>query len=156
MNCKYFEELISARFDGELSKEEDGLLTEHMTNCSDCRQFAADINELSSDFGQLVKEKLPAEAEQKVLSSIDIYGNKKPARIRILQGSYTISKRLAWATAILLLLLAINTGRGLLENVPTDKLRETGASEQSIVQRVAITEQDLKKTDSYSARHIKN
>jgi len=156
MNCKYFEELISARFDGELSKEEEGLLIEHLKNCSNCRQFAADINKLSSNFGELALEKLPAEAEQKVLSMTDISGVKRFVPKGILQGSYSISKRLAWATAILLLVLTINTGRGLLENVTTDKIPETGVSEKSEVQRVAITELDLKKTSSYTVRPSKN
>ena len=38
-DCRYFEELISARLDGELTEQEEIALRAHLEECENCRAY---------------------------------------------------------------------------------------------------------------------
>ena len=55
MRCKKIEKWISDRIDGELSKEKEGLLEDHLERCASCRSYAASIEKLQDEAVSLEK-----------------------------------------------------------------------------------------------------
>lgn len=72
MRCKKIEKWLSDRIDGELSKEKEEILEDHLERCASCRAYAASIAklqdetvsikdaEISSDFWEEFASKLKA------------------------------------------------------------------------------------------------
>ncbi len=49
MKCKKIEKWLSDRIDGELSKEKERLLEDHLERCASCRSYAASIEKLQDE-----------------------------------------------------------------------------------------------------------
>jgi hypothetical protein len=49
MRCRTIEKWLSDRIDGELSKEQEGLLEDHLERCASCRSYAASIAKLQDE-----------------------------------------------------------------------------------------------------------
>ena len=47
MNCEYFRERISCLIDGELSKDEEAALADHLETCPECAAMYRAFKELS-------------------------------------------------------------------------------------------------------------
>ncbi len=67
MSCDKFE-LISAYYDGELSKEDAAAAELHLSSCDECRRFLADITAVS---GACTREEVPAGFVDKVMEKLD-------------------------------------------------------------------------------------
>lgn len=60
MSCGYFVELLSARQDGELDREEELELSEHLASCPQCRALAEQLDQLQKDCRALEELEAPA------------------------------------------------------------------------------------------------
>lgn len=49
MRCKKFEKWLSDRIDGELSKEKETLLKDHLERCASCRSYAESLEKLHEE-----------------------------------------------------------------------------------------------------------
>ena len=56
MNCEYFRELISCLIDGELSKDEEAALADHLEICPECAAMYAAFTGLSSVIAEDLEE----------------------------------------------------------------------------------------------------
>lgn len=93
MSCKRFEEEISAYIDGELSREREKFVRDHLSSCSDCQALFHKMTELKKKVGQVARAELPEE---------ELYEIKR-AIVRERKSWY----RLAEAVAVLVGMLAI-------------------------------------------------
>lgn len=69
MGCEYYRELISLELDGELEDAGRAALSAHLSECEDCRRYAAALREIAggiaeeaevpADFAESVMAKLP-------------------------------------------------------------------------------------------------
>ncbi len=146
MNCFDFQELISAKLDKELTKEEERLLSEHLKICTDCANFAKELEELKVTTSTWKNEQIPSELEKRILKhTLKISPKEKPV-LSFLKGYYKVPKSLAWASIILFLMLLINS---FLNQVgPTTGISkfESTVQEEPKSQRIVLTEKDVLRT----------
>ncbi|MGD2245153.1 MAG: zf-HC2 domain-containing protein [Candidatus Aminicenantes bacterium] len=58
MKCKKIEKWLSDRIDGELSKEKERLLEDHLERCASCRSYAALIEKIQDEAVNIKDEKI--------------------------------------------------------------------------------------------------
>jgi predicted anti-sigma-YlaC factor YlaD len=67
MNCIKNKEMIQLYADGELEKNKESYIFDHLANCEECRLFFRALNAVSSS---LVKEEFPPVLEKQIFSSL--------------------------------------------------------------------------------------
>ena len=68
-NCEYYEELICASLDGELTAEEERELREHLETCENCRGFLASMEAVSGAAARGLPEP-PADLADRVMAAV--------------------------------------------------------------------------------------
>ncbi|HKK21122.1 MAG TPA: zf-HC2 domain-containing protein [candidate division Zixibacteria bacterium] len=143
MDCTYFQELLSAMKDGELTKDEELRLVEHLRACDACRRFATELADTSKLLTSLEPDKIPPEIEHRILDVTVGSGGGAKDQSDFWRGSYTVPKKLAWAVAAVLALLIVNSGvqfiRGESTSQPTEAIRGGAPT----VQHIVLTDRDV-------------
>lgn len=70
MSCERYLDLIGARLDGELTAQEEAVLTAHLQSCPACRAIAEDMKGVHSALAAVGEVDAPAELSQRVMSKI--------------------------------------------------------------------------------------
>ena len=143
MNCAYFREMLSARIDGELSRDEEAALDEHLEGCDSCRKFAAAMAGMKEAAAGDKQEAMPAGLEEKILSQTIKASPKKESVLGFIKGYYRVPRGLAWAALVLLFILTVNSFRGVTDKdaglTPSVEVSEHAF----VIQRVTLTQDDI-------------
>jgi hypothetical protein len=143
MNCSDFQELISAKLDKELTKEEEKLLSEHLKTCINCAGFAKELRELKIITSNWRNEQIPPGLEKRILTqTVDISRKEKPV-LSFLKGYYKIPKSLVWASTLLFLMILFNSIFNPIRDISEAPKIERAVPEKSKFQRVVLTEKDI-------------
>ncbi len=144
MNCEHCRQLISVAVDQELTEGERGSLDEHLAQCSECAQYAEQIRELERLTAEWEASVMPFDVEQAVLSR----ARAKPHGWlpRLWSGSYRIPRPVAWAAAVLLLVLTVDAVRGPSIPEQTGPVNSGPALIRPAVQKIVLTESDVVST----------
>ena len=144
MNCEHCRQLISTAADKELTDGERGSLDEHLAQCSECAQCAGQIRELERLTAEWEASAMPADVEQAVLART----RAKPHGwlTRLWGGSYRIPRPVAWAAAVVLVLLGINAVVGPQRPGEPGQNGNGTLVTQQAVQRIVLTEADVVRT----------
>lgn len=70
MSCERYLDLISARLDGALTKEEEEELMQHLECCAQCRAIACDLEEMRAAFAGIQPVQPPEELSRGVMERI--------------------------------------------------------------------------------------
>lgn len=70
MACDRYFELLSARLDGALTRDEERELEEHLLNCPGCRAVGAQLSALQAGFGELEEVPAPKGFAQEVMERV--------------------------------------------------------------------------------------
>ena len=143
MKCEYFREMLSAHLDGELSREEEEALDEHLEGCESCRVFAAAIGGLKEKAAADRVETIPSGLEEKILSQTIKGSPKKESALGFIRGYYRVPRGLAWATAVLVLILAVNSFRGVPDKSEMVAPSVEMSEQAFVIQRVTMTQDDV-------------
>lgn len=76
-NCEQFTELISLDLDGQLSSEEQQALSQHLSQCGQCRALSAELRSISSMMHELEDIAPPVDLTALVMDRV--HAEKKPA-----------------------------------------------------------------------------
>ncbi len=79
-NCEYYEELICASLDGELTPDEERALREHLETCEDCRAFLASMEAVSGAAARGLPEP-PADLADRVMAAVRAESAKPKKKI---------------------------------------------------------------------------
>jgi len=143
VNCEYYQELISARLDGELSREEEQALAEHLEGCESCREFSAALGGVKKAAAEDSMQAMPVELENEILRQTVNAEQKKGSILGFIKGYYRIPRGLAWATAALLLILAVNSFRGSIDGGPIAEPKVEIINQAFVIQRVTLSQDDV-------------
>jgi len=142
MECSKYHELISARLDGEISKEDERLLEEHLASCGECSAFYKSMIELQHSLKNWHNEKLPANIESAVLERAVSHPGHNPIS-RLFRNHYRIPRVVAWGALLLILVLAVNDIIPVF-NSGDGKIQSTkGVNENVTVTKIKITKDDI-------------
>lgn len=135
MTCQQFEEMVSARLDGELSCDEGKILEAHLETCPACRQLAADLDIMRGELHKDDTAEMSPETQRAILKAT-ISGTW-----RAVPGYYLIPRRVLWATAAVVVLAGVSLVTGVL---PIKKKQGvTPPTVAPVGQLVVFTEQDI-------------
>jgi anti-sigma factor RsiW len=135
MTCQQFEELVSARLDGELSGDEEKILQAHLEICPACRQLAADLDAVRGELHKGHAAEMSPGTQRAILKAT-IAG-----AWRTVPGYYLIPRRVLWATAAVIILAGVSLVTGVL---PIKKKQGvTPPTATPAGQLVVFTEQDI-------------
>jgi len=141
MDCDYFRELLSANRDGELTEQENRVLTAHLQTCLPCRAFADELSALGDALALWRPEPLPSMVKDQILGRT--IGHAVNSRTGFLRGYYRIPRSLAWAAILAVVLLLVNT----IADPFSAHRQPDAASSPSVgsvrVQKVVLTQKDL-------------
>ncbi len=94
MNCEEYRAMISCALDGELGKEEEGLLAAHLAECGECRRYKEALEELHRSLSALpeapgglrgsVMDQVRAEMRGKKLRRMLRYGSMAACLVLVL------------------------------------------------------------------------
>lgn len=144
MNCEHCRQLISALVDKELTEGERGSLDEHLAQCSECAQYSEQIRELERLTAEWESSAMPREIEQAIL---DRAKQKRHGWLpRLWSGSYRIPRPVAWAAAVLLLVLAVDAVRGPSIPEQTGPANGGPVLVRPAVHKIVLTESDVVRT----------
>lgn len=160
MSCKHYEELISAALDCELRPEEQTELDAHLQTCSDCRQFAEDVDSLHGLASCATPLRLPASRQQEIMRKTVGPKSLWSRLWQKIHGPRPVPRTLAWAGSMTILILIGSVAITLFwpetETVETfsDRFRQgrpvlnVTVSESDIVAtssilKVSLTEHDI-------------
>lgn len=100
-NCEYFEELIGAALDGELTGAEEAALRAHLAECGHCRAFAAALEAVSGAAERGLPPP-PADLTEKIMSAVRGEAAKKKTGKIVPLFRYARPAALAAAAALVL------------------------------------------------------
>jgi predicted anti-sigma-YlaC factor YlaD len=143
MDCTYFQELLSAMKDGELTKDEELRLAEHLRACDACRDFATQLADTSKMLTKLEPDKLPLDTEHRILDATVGSGAGTKDQSGFWRGSYAVPKKLAWAVAAVLALLIVNSGVQFMRSESTSQQTEAIRGGAPTVQHIVLTDRDV-------------
>lgn len=109
-DCRIFEQQISASLDGELSREEETALREHLRRCESCRAYARVLERLSAAYQEDIPAP-PAMLGENIMAAVRAAGPIKKKKAVILPFPRRVG---ALAAAAALVLLAGWAGSSLL------------------------------------------
>jgi anti-sigma factor RsiW len=148
MNCTYYRGLISARRDGEITRDELADLDKHLRECPDCRAFARELADLGKALSERPREKFPENLERRILA--ETTGGTKRAAIKpsgLLRGYYRIPRGLAWAgilaLVVLIFLQVFEPFSGNLQSPAPTPI------ENQPSQRIVLSQRDIVYTHSF-------
>jgi len=147
--CDRYREMISASLDHELSPAEVESLASHIGECRECAEFLGSLNDQREYFAERTDVKMPSEVETAILAkTVELTENISLVR-RLFSGSMSIPKPVAWATAAVILILAVWSAiRPIaVQNAPAGSMTQ---SPDERVQRVVITDKDIVRTQTIS------
>ena len=139
MTCDQYRELLSAKFDKELTEPEQKALSEHLAQCAECTQYAEQLKELDRLTAEWEDAVMPPEVEQAILA------RAKTNPRGVFTGSYRIPRPVAWAAMIALIILSVNSLFNGGDDDPANQLIITPEDSQP-VQRIVLTEADVVRT----------
>lgn len=146
MNCKYYKELISARLDGELSKEEEAILSQHLIECEQCSKVQEEFREQSEIQSTQITASIPSSVENAILRKT-IESSRWPKSVSgYFRGHYKVPRAVAWGAAMAIIILLFAAIIQPFETVPALKMEQTAANGPTRVQKVILTENDIKET----------
>ena len=140
MDCDYFRELLSANRDGELTEQENRVLTAHLQTCLPCRAFADELAALGDALALWRPEPLPSTVKDQILART--MGHAVNSRTGFLRGYYRIPRSLAWAAILAVVLLLVNTFAGQFSARRPDAPSKPPDG-SVMVQKVVLTQKDL-------------
>ena len=143
MDCSYFQELLSAMKDGELTKDEELRLSEHLRACDACRKFASELADTSKRLTGLGTTAIPSEVESRILRATTGLSRREKEAVGFWRGSYLVPKKLAWAIAALLALLIVNSSAQFIKTESQSGSGGTTRGKVPTVQHIVLTEQDV-------------
>ena len=153
MNCEYFKELISARLDGELSTEEESVLSGHLSECVECSSLYEELLDQRESLGTRKPAEIPADVERKILDKT-IQSSKRTSRaIGFLSGSYIVPKPLAWGVAAAIIILLFAAIFKPIDSIMDSKFEKTAGTGTVGVQKIVMTENDIKETRTFTKRN---
>lgn len=120
MRCQKIEKWLSDRIDGELSKEKEGLLEDHLEKCASCRSYAASIAKLQDEAVSIKEAEIPPvfweEFVSKLQANLKSFQQEKKERRPLMLGWNWV-----WSGAAL---LAVVVGLYLLffQSQPTQEM----------------------------------
>ena len=79
-DCAYFEELIGAGLDGELTEAEEAALRAHLETCESCRAFSAALRGISESLADELPQP-PADLTDRIMDSVRAQAAPKKAKI---------------------------------------------------------------------------
>ena len=130
-DCLYYQEMISAMLDGELSAREQQEMEEHLIRCPDCRAMHAAFLSLSQSMGEDTLP-LPQGLHEKIMTGVKTAQQKKKRTVIVKLRPYMA----AAACLVLIMAAVLRTGNG---NLPTMSAKEGAAmmvkSESSVVSK---------------------
>ena len=100
-NCEYFEELIGAALDGELTGAEEAALRAHLAECEACRAFAAALEAVSGAAERGLPPP-PAELTEKIMGAVRGEAAKKKTGKLVPIARWARPAALAAAAALVL------------------------------------------------------
>ncbi len=150
MNCEYFKELISARLDGELTIEEETVLSGHLSDCDECSRLREEFREQRELHRARKPSIIPADIEKKMLDKTIRSSGRTGKAIGFISGNYTIPKPLAWGVAVTVIILLFTALFRPFEVVSVLKMEQMTVTEPVRIQRVVITENDIKETRTFT------
>jgi hypothetical protein len=154
MNCGDYQKLISASIDNELSTSEQAMLSEHLKVCSECRQFAEDLEKINTGLLKFDQEMLSSKSERYILSKAGLHSREDVNEIRLLRGHYAIPKKLAWVAVILLFLLSFNTAKHLFESPLVEEKYSVPSVSTEESRNIVLTESDCVNSYTFYTRSI--
>jgi predicted anti-sigma-YlaC factor YlaD len=92
IECQTTREALSARADGEATRDDLALVGAHLANCADCRQFASDMDRID----RMIRIR-PAEPVPSLVAAVT--ARARPARLG--RGGW-LRPALAWVAAVML------------------------------------------------------
>lgn len=105
-DCRYFEELISASVDGELTQDEQRALKEHLEGCENCRLYRQALLSIQNT-SELPPP--PADLSARIMDAVHAAAPKKKAKIipfprgvRSLAAAAAVMALVLWAGARML------------------------------------------------------
>ncbi|MGI6642496.1 MAG: DUF4349 domain-containing protein [Bacillota bacterium] len=120
MNCRDFQELLSAHIDGELSAEETECLRRHIRECSECRQVLNELSLVKSALSSLPEIEISEDLHDKVMAAIaaETESSRSPGQewVRRFEGIWRRFARWGfrqWAPVLagaMVLVIAISAG----------------------------------------------
>ncbi len=150
MNCSGFQKLISANLDKELTLQEEEILAQHLKICPRCAGFQKELEELEVATSAWQNVQIPSELEREILNRTVKTARKDSPVFSLLRGHYKVPRGLAWASAVLFLMLLINSVLSPLRSVTEAERVETYQPGITRVQTVILTEKDVVKTYNIS------
>ncbi|MCK4605908.1 MAG: zf-HC2 domain-containing protein [candidate division Zixibacteria bacterium] len=142
MNCEQYRELISARVDGEIESEELDALEAHLEQCPECAAFARQVKQLQELAADSPLVLMPSEVEEVILSRSN---RQQSLWRRLFSGHYRIPRPLAWAAALLLVFLSVNSLISRDGSTPSEHFIITPEDSQP-VQHIVLTRADIVQT----------
>ena len=143
MNCRDFQELISAKLDKELTLEQERILAEHLNVCTVCVDFARKFEELKFMTSTWENAQIPRELERKILDYTLKTAPREKSIFSFLRGYYEIPRSLAWASVLLFLVLLISFSLNPLKPVMHTEKAERPKQEIAKVQKIVLTQRDV-------------
>lgn len=173
MDCSFSEELLSARRDGELTPDEAAALEKHLLNCPACRKTAQVIDEIGNLVASLERATLPEKTEKAILSETRQERSASSDIVGLYFRYYRIPRPLAWASVVVMLVLAAGTLAGPVGEMirrgdhgrqsPAPGAQKVVLTEYDVisingqpVQKVTLSETDVIMTRTISGHHGKS
>ena len=134
MNCDQAELWMSRALDGELSRDQEGILNEHLERCPACRQVREQwlVSTRLMREHQVTVPQTPEAAWADVQRTIRLQGAARSAKIPLVFGW-----KLQWA-AVMLVFVVMGLGWFLMKRAPTTQTAAAGArpAETTVVEMV--------------------
>ncbi len=127
-DCNYYNTLISASLDGELTSEEERELRQHLDSCRECRSYLQLMKSVSGALGESLEEP-PEKLSRGILYRVELEASRK--RFRFREWRWT-----AMAAVICLALFGVvKLGGGVLgraENAADTAVSVTGGTSAAV------------------------
>ena len=112
MNCEQYNDLISARLDGELSAQEAAQLDAHLAECPRCRELLRELEEMTAAFAQEEPVQAPEVLSRGVLERIRA---QRIARRRVIRRVGGFAAALVLCAGVYPMLRGASSGMAVAE-----------------------------------------
>ncbi len=144
MSCDKYREMISARLDGELQKDENMILDRHLQSCPGCSRFAEELGAINQLSISVETIKMPTNIEQNLLNKTVRSSGRRKSLFSYLSGYYRIPRGFAWAGMLLIFLSAANLVIRYTEfSSRKPRVQMEFINAQPAVQKIIISDDDM-------------
>jgi anti-sigma factor RsiW len=151
MSCEEYKEMISVRLDGELSRDDDIILDNHLKSCSECRQFADELESFIQLNQSIEQSKMPTHTEREIIAKTINSNAKKKSLLNYLGGNYRIPRGLVWVGMLVIIVSAGNIFfRKSRTSLKTPQITIQPVRFEATVQKVKMSEADIVSSSAIS------